>query len=62
MHEEYKSSISQAAIEKITGIHENGQKRSAEYWLDGEIVGVRFFHESGEPEYEYALYVRCNCF
>jgi antitoxin component YwqK of YwqJK toxin-antitoxin module len=55
MNNEYCSSIPKEAIERVTAHYPTGQKQKAEYLLNEEVVGVRFFHETGEPESEYGL-------
>lgn len=35
--------------------YEDGRPQKAEYLVGGAVVGVRFFHESGEPAFEYGL-------
>lgn len=51
----YRSSLAQAVAEQVTDTYPNGAKREAEYWLRGRVVGVRHFHETGEPETEAAF-------
>ncbi|HEX4008297.1 MAG TPA: hypothetical protein VHX60_19145 [Acidobacteriaceae bacterium] len=52
----YRSSIPRNARERITATHLSGpQKFKAEYRLGGETVGVRFFHPTGELQFEYPL-------
>lgn len=55
MDPNYVTSIPESAEEHITEAYADGQKMKAEYILNGEIVGVRFFHETGEPSFEYTL-------
>lgn len=55
MIDEYASSIPESATEIVTEWYPDGQKQRADYVLDGEIVGVRWFHETGEPEGEQPL-------
>jgi antitoxin component YwqK of YwqJK toxin-antitoxin module len=52
----YSSSISKFARERVTATFEGSQqKRIAEYRLNGKVVGIRHFHETGELEYENPL-------
>lgn len=44
----YRSSIPDSAEERVIETHEDGSKAQAEYWLDGQRVGRRYFFESGE--------------
>jgi len=49
----YRSSIPKEAQERIASNHKsNGQKQKAEYLLNGEVVGVRWFDEDGVMESE----------
>lgn len=52
---EYRSSIPDNAEERIIETYEDGSKAHAEYWLDGQRVGVRYFFESGELSSEVGL-------
>ena len=49
----YRSSISEAAVERVIEQHPSGAKKRAEYCLGREVVGIRTFHETGEPEGEW---------
>lgn len=51
----YRSFIPTTARERVIKLSSSGAKQRAEYVLRGEVVGVRVFHESGEPAFEYAL-------
>jgi hypothetical protein len=52
----YRSSIPKAARERVIATFgDNPQKYKAEYVLNGEVFGIRFFHETGELEMEYPL-------
>ncbi len=52
----YRSSIPKVARERVTATFEaSQQKRIAEYILNGKLVGVRHFHETGELKYENPL-------
>jgi len=51
----YKSSIPANAAERVIERYTGGAKRKAEYRIARELVGVRHFHETGEPDSEYAL-------
>ena len=52
----YRSSIPKAARGRVTATFgKSKQKRIAEYTLNGKIVGIRHFHETGELEYENPL-------
>jgi hypothetical protein len=49
----YRSSIPEEARERVTARHIRSRKRyKAEYWLRGELVGVRFFDEAGNIQAE----------
>ena len=49
----YRSSIPQEAKERITARHIKSRRRhKAEYWLDGKLVGTRFFDEKGRIQTE----------
>jgi antitoxin component YwqK of YwqJK toxin-antitoxin module len=52
---EYRSSIPEAAQEQVTVRYPGGQKRRADYFLDGELVGCRWFFKSGDPMMETPL-------
>jgi hypothetical protein len=52
----YRSSIPKAAREYVTATFATSpQKYKAECILNGEVVGIRHFHETGELEYECPL-------
>lgn len=52
----YRSSIPQAAEERILATHVSGpRKYKAEYRLDGEVAGIRYFGEAGELQSEIPL-------
>jgi antitoxin component YwqK of YwqJK toxin-antitoxin module len=51
----YISSIPVGAEERIVEQYPDGEKRQAEYWLNGERVGLRYFFPTGEPEVEYGF-------
>jgi antitoxin component YwqK of YwqJK toxin-antitoxin module len=52
----YRSSIPQAAEERVLATHVSGpRKYKAEYRLDEELVGIRYFSEAGELESEIPL-------
>jgi antitoxin component YwqK of YwqJK toxin-antitoxin module len=52
----YRSSIPKAARERVTATFVSGpQKYKAEYMLNGNVVGIRYFHETGELSNEYPL-------
>jgi antitoxin component YwqK of YwqJK toxin-antitoxin module len=52
----YRSSIPKAAQERVTATFATGpQKYKSECMLDGKVVGIRHFHETGELEYELSL-------
>src|SRR5215212_1903948 len=53
--DQYQSSIPEDALERVTERYWNRQKKRAEYVLKGEVVGVRYFFDTGEVEDEYAL-------
>jgi len=49
----YRSSIPKSARERVTATFAaSRQKRVAEYTLNGKVVGIRHFHETGELESE----------
>jgi hypothetical protein len=48
----YKSDIPPEAEERIVNRYPDGIKERAEYWLSGELVGVRLFDEAGELDWE----------
>lgn len=49
----YRSSIPKAAKERIVATYLAGpQKHKAEYRLNGDIVGIRYFNQNGELELE----------
>jgi hypothetical protein len=43
------------AAERVVERYGGGAKLQAEYRIARELVGVRYFHETGEPAFEYAL-------
>jgi len=52
----YRSSIPKTARERVTATFAaSRQKRVAEYTLNGKVVGIRHFHETGELDSEYPL-------
>jgi antitoxin component YwqK of YwqJK toxin-antitoxin module len=52
----YRSSIPKAALERVTATFVTGpQKYKVECILNGKVVGIRRFHETGELEYECPL-------
>jgi antitoxin component YwqK of YwqJK toxin-antitoxin module len=52
----YRSSVPKMTQERVVSTHEsNGQKKKAEYVLNGEVVGVRWFDKDGEIEAETPL-------
>jgi hypothetical protein len=51
----YITSIPPEAEERVTDVYPGGAKKEAEYWLNGERVGLRRFHPTGELEDEYAF-------
>ena len=51
----YQSSIPATAEEHVTRVYPDGAKQRAEYWLDGERVGMRSFFETGELETDLGL-------
>jgi antitoxin component YwqK of YwqJK toxin-antitoxin module len=51
----YKSSIPATARERVVERYSDGQRKKAEYRVGRALVGTRFFYDTGEPEYEYAL-------
>jgi hypothetical protein len=52
----YRSSIPKAARERIVATFVNSpRKYKAEYVLRGKVVGIRFFHDTGDLEYECPL-------
>jgi antitoxin component YwqK of YwqJK toxin-antitoxin module len=50
----YKSSIPPQSEERVLKRFDNGGPRTAEYYLDGKLVGFREFFPSGEPQQERA--------
>jgi antitoxin component YwqK of YwqJK toxin-antitoxin module len=52
---EYRSSIPAAATEQVIETYDDGRPKRCEYLIDGAAVGVRFFHEGGQPMFEYGL-------
>ena len=55
MDKRYKSSIPEGAVERIVATHPDGRKREAEYLVDGQSVGMRFWDEEGYLWREYGL-------
>jgi hypothetical protein len=55
MNVRYRSSIPKFAKERILERFVSGAKKKAEYRVGGAIVGVRRFHDTGEPESEHGL-------
>ena len=53
--QEYSSSIPNNSREQIVERYPNGNTKQAKYLIDDQIVGVRSFHETGEPEQETPL-------
>lgn len=51
----YRSSIPKTATERVLETYPSGTKRRAEYLVGAEVVGGRFFHETGEPMGEWPL-------
>lgn len=51
----YCSSIPADAAERVVERYAGGAKKKAEYRVGRELVGVRYFHETGEPDFEYGL-------
>lgn len=52
----YRSSIPDGARERVTARHLRSRRRyKAEYWLNGKLVGVRFFDPGGAVESESPL-------
>jgi antitoxin component YwqK of YwqJK toxin-antitoxin module len=52
----YRSSIPKAARERVTATSVHGpQKYKAECVFKGKVVGIRFFHETGELSMEYPM-------
>lgn len=51
----YKSSIPATARERVVERFPDGRKKKAEYRAGRAVVGLRWFHGTGDPEYEYAL-------
>ena len=52
----YRSSIPKGALEHIVSTFGTSRRRrKVEYVLDGKVVGVGYFHKTGELESEYAL-------
>lgn len=52
----YRSSIPKEAHERIIStFSKSRRKHKADYVLNGKVVGVRYFHETGQLESEYAL-------
>src|SRR5258708_21369911 len=55
MVDKYQSPIPENAEVRIIGTYPNGQKQRAEYVLNGQVVGFRFFMETGEIGIETPL-------
>jgi hypothetical protein len=54
--EHYRPSIPKAARERILATFINSRRKyKAEYILHGKVVGIRFFHETGDLQSEFAL-------
>jgi hypothetical protein len=52
----YRSSIPKAARERVVATFVDGpEKYKVQCWLNGEVVGVRYFHKTGELEAEWPL-------
>jgi hypothetical protein len=51
----YQSSIPSTATERVAERYPCGATKRAECRVGREVVGVRCFHETGEPDFEYAL-------
>jgi antitoxin component YwqK of YwqJK toxin-antitoxin module len=51
----YVTSIPEEAKEKVTAKQDGGTKKRAEYYIDGELVGIREFFPAGEVDYEVAF-------
>jgi len=52
----YRPSIPKAARERVVATFIDGPwKYKAEYLLQGKVVGIRFFHRTGDVEYECPL-------
>jgi antitoxin component YwqK of YwqJK toxin-antitoxin module len=47
MDTRYQTSIPPAAVERIVSTHPDGSRRHAEYVLEGEVVGHRWWDEDG---------------
>lgn len=48
----YRSSIPKTATERILAYYPSGAKERAEYLVGTDIVGIRYFHETGELSFE----------
>lgn len=48
----YRSFIPKTATERVLARYPSGAKERAEYLVGQEVVGVRYFHETGEPSFE----------
>jgi len=55
MKPKYRSSIPKTAREWVVDRYADGTKAKAEYQVRGKLVGVRFFHETGEASFETPL-------
>jgi len=51
----YHSFIPTTATERVTARYPSGAKERAEYHVGDEVVGTRYFHETGEPSLEIPL-------
>ena len=51
----YRSSIPTDATEVVTRCREDGTKESADYYLNGQKVGVRYWYENGQVEFDWGL-------
>ncbi len=52
----YRSSIPAEAKERVTARHIKSRRRyKTEYWIDGKLVGTRFFDEAGRIQTENPL-------
>src|SRR5947209_5640410 len=48
----YLTSMPPEAEERVIDAYPDGARKEAEYWLDGQRVGFRSFHPTGELGYE----------
>lgn len=51
----YRSSIPKTARERVVERYPSGAKKQAAYWLNRRRVGTRYFHKTGELEFECPL-------